>query len=36
MNIFNLCRKKNVIVLGADGMLGHDVVELLMDEQKKA
>lgn len=33
MNLFNLLSKKknNVIVLGADGMLGHDVVELLMD-----
>lgn len=37
MNLFNLhSKKKNVIVFGADGMLGHDVVELLMDEQKKA
>lgn len=37
MNLFNLhSKKKNVIVLGADGMLGHDVVELLMNEQKKA
>ena len=36
MNLFNLhSKKKNVIVLGADGMLGHDVVELLMKEQKK-
>ena len=37
MSLFSLHgRKKNVIVLGANGMLGHDVVELLMDEQKKA
>ncbi len=36
MNLFNLhSKKKNVIVLGADGMLGHDVAELLMDEQKR-
>ena len=37
MNLFNLHnKKKNVIILGANGMLGHDVVELLMNEQKKA
>ena len=37
MNLFNLhSKKKNVIILGANGMLGHDVVELLMNEQKKA
>ena len=35
MNLFSR-KKKNVIVLGTDGMLGHDVVELLMDEQQKA
>ena len=35
--MFNLHnKKKNVIILGANGMLGHDVVELLIDEQKKA
>lgn len=35
--MFNLhSKKKNVIILGANGMLGHDVVELLIDEQKKA
>ena len=31
--MFNLhSKKKNVIILGANGMLGHDVVELLIDE----
>ena len=35
--MFNLhSKKKNVIILGANGMLGHDVVELLINEQKKA
>ena len=28
-------KKNNIIVLGADGMLGHDVAELLMREQKR-
>ena len=36
MSLFDLHRrKKNVIVLGANGMLGHDVADLLLKEQKR-